>query len=163
MKGLIILSPQGIASQDVVELFCNTNILFFGLAGSLNTKYEIGSFVEVKNAVIEEKDDITLVTTGKYKMVKCGYSPCLIGALAKKYCNFAKFTNCDVVDMETAYCAKTAIKKNNKFTALLLVSDLPDVINFWEISDKIQNKLKECRLAAIDEILNYIDILAERK
>ena len=162
-KGLLILSPQGVASKDIVELFSNTNILFFGLAGSLNTEIEIGSFVEVKVATDEKKESVELVITGKLKTVKCGYSPCILGTLAKKYCDDAKAMNCDVVDMETAYCAKTSIEKNNKFIALLLISDMPEVINFWEISPQIQSKLKENRMISLDKIVEYINILVEKE
>lgn len=160
-KGLLVLAPQGIASKDVIELFNDIDILFFGLAGSLDKKNEIGSFVEVKTAIDEEKNNVPLVTTGNFETVKCGYSPCLLGTLAKKYCDFAKNMNCDVVDMETVYCAKTASETNNRFTSLLLISDIPEVINFWEISDQTRKKLKECRLTAIDKIVKYIDILAK--
>lgn len=162
-KGLMILSPQGIASKDIIELFDNTNIIFFGLAGSLNNGFEIGKFVEVKTALNEEKDEVDLYTTGFLENVKCGYSPCLLGNLAKKYCDYAKNMNCDVVDMETAYCAKTAIERNNRFTSLLLISDIPDVISFWEIPDETKKKLKESRIIAVDKIISYINIFARKE
>lgn len=158
-KGLLILSPQGIASKDIIELFSNINILFFGLAGSLNKQLQIGSFVEVERAINERKENITLVTTGKYKKVKCGYSPCLLGNVAEEYCNLARVTKCDVVDMETSCCAETALENSNKFISLLLISDIPNVTNFWELSEIEQKKLKEARLNAIDKIIEYIDIL----
>lgn len=158
-RGMLILSPQGISSKDIIELFSNINILFFGLAGSLDKKYEIGSFVEVVLAKDEYGKIARLHTIGKKEMVKCGYSPCLLGEIEKKYCEFARKENCDVVDMETTYCAKTAIERNNRFVSLLLISDIPKTINFWELSDIERNKLKEGRRAAIDEIINYINIL----
>lgn len=160
-RGLLVLSPQGISAKDIIEQFNNTDILFFGLAGSLDKKIEIGSFVEVETAIDEEKNNVPLVTTGNFETVKCGYSPCLLGALAKKYCDFAKTMNCDVVDMETVYCAKTAMERKNRFVALLLISDIPEVINFWEISDQMQENLKECRRNAIDKIVTYIDVLTK--
>lgn len=159
-KGILVLSPQGIASKDIIELFENTNILFFGLAGSLNSKIEIGTFVEIDIAIDEEKNKYELVTTENYKKVKCGYSPCMLGTIAKKYCDFSKNLNCDVVDMETVYCAKTAVERNNRFTALLLISDIPDKINFWELSEEALMKLKKQRKIAIDKISNYINILS---
>ena len=162
-KGLIILSPQGISSKDIVELFENMDIIFFGLAGSLNTNINIGSFVEVKTASDEEIDNIKLDTTGELATVKCGYSPCLLGEIAKKYCDIAKYRNCDVVDMETVYCAKTAMEKNNRFISLLLISDIPNVINFWEVSEEEQKKLKQARELAIDKIVNYINIIIRKE
>lgn len=161
-KGLIVLSPQGVFSKDIIELFTNVDILFFGLAGSLNKKIKIGSFVEAKSAVFE-KENINLITTGRHDIVKCGYSPCLIGKLAKKYCNLAKTMNCDVVDMETSYCAKTAIENNNRFTSLLLISDIPNVINFWEVSLEYQNQVKKSRAMAVDKTLNYINRLLRKE
>ncbi len=160
-QGIIILSPQGIAAQDIIELFSDTSILFFGLAGSLSANIKIGDFVEVKTVVDVEKNTASLTTTGTFRTVKCGYSPCMLGALAKKYCNFAKSVKCDVVDMETTYCAKTAIQRNNRFTSLLLISDIPEIINFWGISKQEQKKLKDCRIVAIDKIVNYINILVK--
>ena len=133
--------------------------MFFGLAGSLNNKYSIGSFVEVELAEDENGEITKLNTTGKKEKVKCGYSPCLLGKIEKKYCEFARKENCDVVDMETTYCAKTAIENNNRFVSLLLISDIPKKINFWELSDINYNKLKEARKDAINEIINYINIL----
>lgn len=158
-RGILILSPQGIASKDIIELFSDQNILFFGLAGSLNNKYTIGSFVEVELAEDEHGENTQLNTIGKKEKVKCGYSPCLLGKIEKKYCEFARKENCDVVDMETVYCAKTAVERNNKFLSLLLISDIPKEINFWELSDIDRNKLKKGRKDAINEIINYINIL----
>ena len=158
-RGILVLSPQGISSKDIIELFSNTNILFFGLAGSLNNEYKIGNFVEVETAEDEYGNITKLSTTGKYEKVKCGYSPCLLGKIEKRYCEFAKKENCDVVDMETTYCAKTASEKNNKFVSLLLISDIPKMVNFWELSGTEAKKLKEGRKYAIDEIVNYINVL----
>lgn len=161
-KGIIILSPQGIASKDIVELFENTKILFFGLAGSLNPRLEIGSFVEVETA-INRKEKIKLTTTGDLITVQCGYSPCLIGKMAKEYCEIAKKQNCDVVDMETVICAKTAIETNNQFIALLLISDIPEIINFWELPENMKIKLTEGRKISVDKIVNYINDLVGKE
>lgn len=156
-KGMLVLAPQGIASKDIIELFENVDIFFFGLAGSLNREIRIGDFVEVQTAIDEEKNNIKLVVTNNYRTVKCGYSPCMLGTLAKKYCDLARNCNCDVVDMETVYCAKTAIEKNNRFTSLLLISDIPDIINFWELSEESRLALKENRKIALNKIIEYIE------
>lgn len=161
-KGIIILSPQGIAAKDIVELFENTKILFFGLAGSLNSRLEIGSFVEVETA-INGKEKIKLTTTGNFMTVQCGYSPCLIGKMAKEYCEISRKQNCNVVDMETVICAKTAVETNNQFIALLLISDIPEIINFWEVPENMQIKLGESRKKAIGKIVNYINVLAGKE
>lgn len=161
-KGIIILSPQGISAKDILELFENTKILFFGLAGSLNPRLEIGTFVEVATA-INGKEKIKLTTTGDFMPVQCGYSPCLIGKMAKEYCDISRKQNCDVVDMETAICAKTANETNNKFIALLLISDIPEIINFWEVPENMKIKLADGRITAIDKIVNYINVLLGRE
>lgn len=158
-KGLLVLSPQGMASKDIIELFENIDILFFGLAGSLNSNIEIGELVEVKDSVNELAEESNLKLFGNYKSVKCGYSPCMLGPLAIKYCDLARNMKCDVVDMETSYCAITAIEKNNRFTSLLLISDIPGVINFWEVSNDYQKKIKDKKNIAMNEIICFINRL----
>ena len=61
--------------------------------------------------------------------------------------------------METEICAKTAKENNNQFIALLLVSDIPEIINFWEIPENIKIKFAEGRKIAIDKIIDYTNIL----
>ena len=61
--------------------------------------------------------------------------------------------------MEVAVCAKTAIENNNQFLALLLISDIPGIISFWEVPEDMQIKLTEERRNAIDKIINYINVL----
>lgn len=161
-KGIIILSPQGIAAKDIVELFESTKIIFFGLAGSLNPKLCVGSFVEVETA-ISRKEEVKLSITGNFMPVRCGYSPCLIGDMAKEHCDISRKQYCDVVDMETVICAKTAIKTKNQFRALLLISDIPEIINFWEVPEDMKMKLSECRKTAIDKIVNYVNILMRKE
>lgn len=156
-KGMLVLSPQGIASKDIIELFENVDIFFFGLAGSLNSEIKIGDFVEVQTAIDEDDNKINLVVTNNFKTVRCGYSPCMLGTIAKNYCKIAREKKCDVVDMETVYCAKTAIEKNNKFTSLLLISDIPEIINFWELTEEFRLVLKENRKKALNKILEYIE------
>lgn len=160
-KILIVMSPQGIASKDIVELFSDTNILFFGLAGSLDLKYEIGEFFEVDKAVYNSKI-IDLSVSNKLKKVRCGYSPCLIGELADEYCDKARKNKCNVVDMEIAVCAETAKKKNNRFLAFVLISDMPHKVNFWEVTKELQKKISKERKNAIKKIIEYIDVF-ERK
>lgn len=75
----------------------------------------------------------------------------------------SKKQKCDVVDMETVFCAKTAIETNNKFIALLLISDIPEIINFWELSENMKIELAESRKIAIDKIENYVNILIEKE
>ena len=160
-KVLIVFSPQGISSIDIIQLFFNKIILFFGLAGGINADFNIGDFVEVANAVDDQGNEIVLESINKFPKVKCGYSPCLFGEIAKTHCDNARKLNCDVVDMETAYCAKIASKNNNKFISLLVISDLPGQTNFWELNEQDIKNLKDSRLNAIEFILNYINYLTK--
>lgn len=157
-KGIVVLSPQGIAAKDIIELFKNVKILFFGLAGSLNSELQIGSLVQVDTAIYQN-DSFKLTTIKDLRTVKCGYSPCLLGEIAERYCKKARNQNCNVVDMEVAVCAMTAIKNKNKFLALLLISDIPGTINFWEVPEDIQIVFTEKRKNAIEKIINYINVL----
>ena len=154
-RGLIVLSPQGIAAKDVIELFENTKVLFFGLAGSLHQELEIGTFVEVEIAIYND-EDVRLKTTHNFKTVKCGYSPCMLGEIADEHCKRARTQGCDVVDMEVAACAKTAMKKGDDFIALLLISDIPGVINFWEVPEEIKTNFANERKNAISIIINSL-------
>lgn len=157
-KVMIVLSPQGLASNDIVELFNDTNFLFFGLAGSLNDIYKVGNFVEVEEAYyFNEKTSLKLI--GDYRKAICGYSPCMVGEISNKYCCDAKDKRCDVVDMETSICARTAKKHNDNFTSLLLISDMPGKYDFWKLSDEMKNNLENCRKKSIEIIIKYIDYI----
>lgn len=158
---MVILSPQGISAKDIIELFNNTNIMFFGLAGSLNSKIKIGTMVEVECVLDENNNRINLATTGNYETVECGYSPCLLGNIAKKYCDFYRNNKCDIVDMETLYCAKTAIEHNNIFISLQLISDIPEIINFWELDENKRNEFKKARTESIHIIIEEIKYICE--
>lgn len=158
--GMIISIPQGIGAQDVMYALSNKDIFFYGYAGSLTEEIPIGTIVEASSAIIvnENRDEkFRINTTGEYRSVISGYSPCLLGDLATKYCDESRKYCCQVVDMETAFCARAALKNNNYFYSKLVISDIPGSINFWEVDDNTKLYFKsECN-EALDSIVLYID------
>jgi len=159
MRGMIVLTPQGISSQDIIYAFSDIDVLFYGLGGSLIETITIGSIVEVSSAVSTNGVTSPLVETGKFKSVVCGYSPCLLGDEAARYCNEAVLAGCHVVDMEVVACASAAIKNSVRFTSWLVVSDIPGKINFYDLNDNLKSNLSQSRSLIISEIEAYIDTL----
>ena len=153
----VILSPQGLSTQDIICLFNNTTILFIGLAGALNNNLKIGQIVEVSKSVYDEKINLRELNT--FEKVTCGYSPCMLGELSKDFQDNARKNNCDVIDMETYYCARASLEFNNNFSSLLIITDIPNIINFWEISDdesRLINESKNIIIKNIETILEKI-------
>ncbi len=157
LTGMLISIPQGIGAQDVMYAFSNVDIIFYGYAGSLLKDIEIGSIVEVKTAIDHDGTLFPLNVTGAYRNVICGYSPCLLGNTASHHCEKARLAGCQVVDMETVYCAYAAIQNMNHFTAQLVVSDIPGSINFWELNEDAKAYFKQNCTAAIDNIVLYLN------
>lgn len=155
--GMLIHLPQGIGSQDVMYAFSDTNIIFYGYAGSLLTDVEIGSIVEVKTAIDSDGTQFPLNVTNTYKGAICGYSPCLLGKMASQYSGKARLAGCHVVDMETVYCANAAIQNSNNFTAWLVVSDIPGKMDFWELNEKTKTNFKKSCVTVIDNIVRYLN------
>lgn len=157
-KGIIIIIPQGIGAQDVMYALSDKDILFYGYAGSLTCKIPIGSIVEVNLALFVSEYDsgrYEVNTIGKNSNVVCGYSPCLLGDLASKHCENSRQAGCQVIDMETVFCARAALINNNRFYSNLVISDIPSTINFWELSDDLRVYFKRQCAEAIDNIVLY--------
>lgn len=159
IRGIIILSPQGLSACDVIELFENKTILFVGLAGSLNKSLSVGEFVEVEQCIDEENNKEKLSGPQLFTLVSCGYSPCMIGSYQKKYFELAQKNKCDVIDMETVYCCKISQKNGNKFTSLLLISDIPEYKNFYELTEGDRRLLLLGRQNFLEQIKLYINYL----
>ena len=157
LAGMLISIPQGIGAQDVMYAFSNVDVIFYGYAGSLLKGVEIGSIVEVKTAIDPDRTHFPLKVTGAYRNVICGYSPCLLGHTASHHCEKARLVGCQVVDMETVYCAYAAIQNMNRFTAHLIVSDIPGSINFWELNENTKAYFNQNCTIAIDNIVLYLN------
>lgn len=158
-KGLLILSPEGIAAQDTIYMFKNIDIIFYGYAGSLDKSIEIGTKIEIHSILDNESNNIIkklYCVKQDYKKAICGYSPCMLGPLADKYSSTAKENGAQIVEMETVYCGKIALSNKCKFTAWVVISDMPGVINFWELKEQDKNKLKKARNEVINDIVNYV-------
>lgn len=131
----VICVPQGMQAQDVMYVLNRKRILFLGYAGSLKIQNHIGDIVEAKKAFTNSDESIALSLSTRLKKIIVGYSPVLVGELAEEFHSIAKSQNCDAVDMETAYCAKAAIKNENTFSSVLLISDIIGKTEFWELDD----------------------------
>ncbi len=151
---LVVKSPQGVQAQDVIDTFQNKSVLFVGYAGSLGA-YEIGSVFAVSEAVLPDGKRISLPCLENLKIGICGYSPALLGVLAKKYQDRARHLGCDCVDMEIAYCANNA--GQNEFYALVLITDKPGETEFWELDDSVRDRLLDGPNEFIRIVISYMD------
>lgn len=153
-KIVIINIPQGIQAQDIFSILLKKRVLFFGYAGSLNEMYGIGTVWEIEDAIRSDGSKSTLVRTHMFPSVTGGYSPCMLGDLADYHCEMARKNQCDIVDMEIAYCAAAAEVNDNTFSAWALITDIPGLINFWEVPPEMQADMQngvERVLATIKE------------
>ena len=80
-----------------------------------------------------------------------------MGHTASHHCEKARLVGCQVVDMETVYCAYAAIQNMNRFTAHLIVSDIPGSINFWELNENTKAYFNQNCTIAIDNIVLYLN------
>ncbi|MCR5837215.1 MAG: hypothetical protein K6G88_11965 [Lachnospiraceae bacterium] len=161
-KGIIIYSPQGIASQDCICLFRNAEIIFFGYAGSLADDIVVGTKIEVDTVIDNETGNIVEglhCLRSDYTRAVCGYSPCMLGELADQYGEKARSKNGTIIDMETAYCATVALKNLCKFTSWVVVSDIPNTVNFWELSEDEMKLFKQAKNEVINDIIEYAKTL----
>ena len=155
-SGILICVPQGIGAQDIMYALFKSNVIFFGFCGSFNSLLQIGKVVEVDRAIDENGGQYLLAKTGKFPESICGYSPCLLGEIAKKYTAKARSLGCNVIDMETVYCAKAAIINSNEFIAWLLITDIPGEIELWNIDEDTRRLSNEGYNKALDVLANYV-------
>jgi len=139
---ILICCPQGAASQDIIYLFSNVQIFFFGYAGSLIEDISIGSVVEVANIIDEDGETYPLAFQNMFTSVTGAYSPCFLGEMAKTACLMARQRGALVVDMETVHCTKAAINTNNSFSSSLLITDIPKITDVWSVDIKDTEKIK---------------------
>ena len=155
--GMLINIPQGISAQDVMYAFSDVDIFFYGYAGGLVQDIDIGTIVEVKTAIDHDGIPLPLNVTGVHRNVICGYSSCLLGNMASYHCEKARLAGCHVVDMEVVSCAHAAIQNMNRFTAQLVISDIPGLKNFWELDKDTKASFKQNCIVAIDNIVLYLN------
>lgn len=156
-KGMIVHIPQGVGAQDIMYVFKGVDIIFYGYAGGLDESIPIGSIVEVDSAIGLDGEIIPVCQLGNYRRIKCGYSPCLLGRIATYYSEKARIKGCQVVDMETVYCAKAAIENNNRLKALLVISDIPGTMDFWNLNEETKFQFKKGKEEIIWNIILYLN------
>lgn len=152
----VIKVPQGIQAQDAILACDDKNILFVGYAGGFDGVC-IGAVVGVETAILPSGEHFELKSFRGMKGFVCGYSPALLGDVATEYQNNAKNMGCNIVDMEIAYCS--SISKNNRFSAITLITDLPGVYNFWELDDNMKDNLRKGKEKLLSIVFDYIDEL----
>lgn len=134
-KGVLICCPMGASAQDVMFLFSNVDYYFFGLAGGLTNSFSIGEIVTVDAIFTESGSMVNLCPITGFKGVKLAFSPCFLGPAAADYQNKARLVGADVVDMESVFCVKAAGGCANRFSELLVISDLPGIREVWECTE----------------------------
>lgn len=154
---MIVKIPEGIAAQDIMYVFEDTDVVFLGYAGSLDESLAIGTIVTASAAMDKTNTTYKLYYFENYKKVKCGYSPCFLGRLAVESCLEAEAQGCQIVDMETSYCAKAALENKNRMKTVLVISDIPKTTKFWDIKDEMKKKFEEGVGKAINEIVIYLN------
>lgn len=155
-SGILICCSQGAAAQDIIYLFSNVQMIFFGYAGSLIEDISIGSVVEVAKIIDEAGEIYPLANQNMFNSVMGAYSPCFLGEMAKTACSLARQRGAVVVDMETVHCAKAAIINNNSFSACLLITDIPENTDVWSVDKKDTEKIKIGYNRALDVIRKNI-------
>ena len=138
-KTLMVKCPQGIQAQDSVVVLENVHILFVGFAGGFDDAL-LGKIMCVGKAILPTGESVRLNLIEGLSDCTCGYSPALLGTVAKKHQKNAKELGCNIVDMEIAYCSMAATYNNVDFRAMVLITDLPGVIELWE-KEKIDHLL----------------------
>jgi len=154
---LLVCVPQGIQAQDILCALHGKRMLFFGFAGSLSVQWETGALLEVSSAADERGNCFPLEQTGQFPTVRCGYSPCLLGGVARQHCRTAASFACQAVDMEIAYCAAVAVENDHRLTAWLLVTDLPGTVDFWALSEVDKARLSQGYQCALNAIITFCE------
>lgn len=141
-KVLVVKCPQGIQAQDAIIPIKNKRILLVGFAGGFENAL-LGQVVSIEETCLPNGERIQIKSADHLQACICGYSPALLGDLAKFYQDLSKKNGCNVVDMEIAYCSKIAALNNNVFSAIVLITDLPGQIELWEKDKVNQEAIKD--------------------
>ena len=156
-NGIIVHIPQGRCAQDVMYAFDGIQVLFLGYAGSLYSTILVGTVLEVEMAIESEKNQYELNMISDLKRVKGGYSPCMLGDVAYQYRKLAQDEGCHIVEMEIVECAKAAGKNQNLFSAFVVISDIPGIADFWNLTDDERILFNQRKSKLIRYIVNYVE------
>lgn len=154
-RGVIVYIPQGRASQDVMFCFDKTHVLFYGYAGGMSDGLQIGSVLEVVQA-IDQEEIFDLKRISDYENVIGGYAPCMLGNEAEDYQTKAKEDGCGIIEMEIAACSKASEKYNNSLSAFVVVSDIPGKIDFWTLGKEEYSIFKKKKNELINYMVDYV-------
>lgn len=153
-KGVLICTPQGPSSQDVIYLFPKARYIFFGYAGGISDSLRIGDTVAVKEVCLSTQGSYTLDVPKGLINVKSALSPCFLGKMAKIHQAEAQRLKADTVDMELFYCAQACEETESRLTALFVITDLPNRIEVWQCGEKELESVHMGFEKAIEAIVN---------
>ena len=181
---LLIKTAQGIQCQDIFWPFLDASILFVGYAGGISSRVRLGVVYAVDFATHPSdynktihlnrkrgKDKRGFVSMQQWylyresnkleclcldKGIKVGYSPAMIGEIADTFCNNARQSECDIVDMEISHCANVCLENRSNFEAIVLITDLPGNINFWELGINDQEVVSDGSMVLLSTVVEYI-------
>ena len=156
-KGILICCPMGASAQDVMFLFSNVDYYFFGLAGGLKDSFSIGDIVTVNAIFTESGSMVNLCPINGVKSVKLAFSPCFLGPTAAAYQKKARLVGADVVDMESVFCVKAAGCCANRFSELLVISDLPGKREVWECAECDFSATQQGVDQALSELVRWVN------
>ena len=142
-KGILICCSQGVAAQDAVVLFSDIQIFFIGYAGSLSKELTIGTPIEVKKVICNLSENYMLQTKSDFKKASIAYSPCFLGTTAMHAHYVARQYEAQCVDMETVHCAKAAYDCKNSLSSLLLITDMPNIVDVWYVDEQMKTRIDE--------------------
>lgn len=150
--GLLVATPQGPAASDPIFLGLARRILVLGFAGSLDPDIPIGEIVEATASVGPMGGGAATAPLGGFRTGCCGWSPSLLGPAAEKAVSDARENGANIIDMETAYCFEGARDSGADCSALLVVTDIPGHVDFFEITLRNKIKIRE----AEDALLRFL-------
>lgn len=181
---LLIKTAQGVQCQDIFWPFLDASILFVGYAGGISSRVRLGVVYAVDFAMhpsdynktihlnrkreIFERGFLSMQQWYLYrglnkteclcfgKGIKAGYSPAMIGEIADTFCDNARKSECDIVDMEISHCANICLENRSDFEALVLITDMPGNINFWELGINDQEVVSDGSKILLSTVVEYI-------
>ncbi len=142
----ILKVPLGSHIKDCFEIFVPSRIrkiILLGFCGALNQNLQVGEVVIPKTAVLEKLKINSLVKLEiKYKIATT--SQMILGS---KFLKKFQDDKIDIIDMETYYLYEWGRKKNIPVISILLVTDKPFSLPFFDCSQpellKIRKGIKD--------------------
>ncbi|MFC1884501.1 hypothetical protein ACFL2O_07010 [Thermodesulfobacteriota bacterium] len=142
----LVKVPQHAPVSDAVIALtlAKKNIYFIGLCGSINTHFQIGDIVVPRSVKMGAKVLKNYKLVAQYPTVT---TMCVNNFLDQDYTGVQN--EFQVVDMESFY----VLKYGNRPKIFLIVSDRPLVEPFYEIGNRIYEKMN----LAVDALAKYLE------